>query len=222
MSSLPLEGPKPEEDPLPTPLSPHEQRLLRACLITLGILIVGTQIGVATSPYLVNNYPLLLVGISPLSRHVILVTPIVSPWWLLLTAGLRTFTFSILAFMVGRILGETALVWLENRSEGVGRFVRMLERFFERWSYLAVFFFPLGAMACIAGVGGMRPVGFLLCAVPGIAFRLGIYIWFADSLREPIKALLELIRSYQGPATGVLIFGIAAYQLFKWRRRRSG
>ncbi|MBW2294276.1 MAG: hypothetical protein JRG94_18485 [Deltaproteobacteria bacterium] len=46
-------------------LSSAERRIVRGCLFALGVLAVGTWIGVASSPYLATNYPLTLVGISP-------------------------------------------------------------------------------------------------------------------------------------------------------------
>jgi membrane protein DedA with SNARE-associated domain len=169
----------------------------------------------------VNNFPFVLVGISPLSRHIILVAPLVDPLLLLIVGGTRTLAFTTLSFWLGRTLGESALTWLDQRSKGASRIVRMMERFFRRWSYFAVFLLPLGAMACIAGVARMRPTGFFAVAIPGILFRLSLYAWFGESLREPILSLLGFIRIYQAEATVFLILGIGSYQLFKRRVRRS-
>lgn len=200
-------------------LNSEERRIVRGCLFALGALVVGTWIGIASSPYLVINYPLLLVGISPLSRHMILVAPVVGPWWLLLVGGARLLIFTALAYLLGRTLGEPGLSWLDQRADKTARFVRWLERFFQRWSYFAVFVFPLGAMACVAGVARMRPVGFFICAISGIAFRLSLFAWLASSIREPLMIVLEFIRTYQLPATGLCVVSVAAYQFFKWRRQ---
>jgi membrane protein DedA with SNARE-associated domain len=200
----------------------RDRKIVRVCLLMLGALTVGTWIGVATSPYLVNNYPLVLIGISPLSRHVILVAPLVGAPIVLLVCGLRTLTFTAVSYFLGRSIGEPGLVWLEQRSENAGRFVRWLERFFQRWSYLAVFVFPQGAMACVAGVARMRPFGFFVTATVGITFRLSLYVWLADSISGPIMRFLEFIRIYQFPATVVLVIGIGTYQVYKRRGRGRG
>jgi len=201
-------------------LSSAERRIVRGCLFALGVLAVGTWIGVASSPYLATNYPLTLVGISPLGRHIVLVAPLVTPGWLLLIGGARSLIFTAFSYKLGRTLGEPGLVWLDQRTEKTARFVRWLERFFRRWSYFAVFVFPLGVMAGIAGVARMRPVGFFICATCGIAFRVSLYIWLASSIREPIMALLEFIRANQVPATAVCVLGVSSYQYIKWRRRQ--
>ena len=211
----------PPTAPPTTELSARDRRIVRVCLLMLAALTVGTWIGVATSPYLVNNHPLVLIGISPLSRHMILVAPLVGAPMVLLVGGLRSLAFTAVAYFLGRSIGEPGLVWLEQRSENAGRFIRWLERFFQRWSYLAVFIFPLGVMACVAGVARMRPVGFFAAATAGIAFRLSLYVWLADSIREPIMRFLEFIRIYQVPATVVLVIGIGTYQVYKRRRRGS-
>jgi membrane protein DedA with SNARE-associated domain len=202
-------------------LSARDRRIVRACLMMLAGLTVGTWIGVATSPYLVNNHPLVLIGISPLSRHMILVAPLVGAPMVLLVGGLRSLAFTAVSFFLGRSIGEPGLVWLEQRSENAGRLVRWLERFFQRWSYLAVFIFPLSVMACVAGVARMRPYGFFAAAMAGIVFRLSLYIWLAESIRGPIMSFLEFIRAYQLPATVVLVIGIVTYQVYKRRRRGS-
>jgi membrane protein DedA with SNARE-associated domain len=202
-------------------LSARDRKIVRACLLTLATLTVGTWIGVATSPYLVNNHPLVLIGISPLSRHMILVAPLVGAPMVLLVGGLRSLAFTVVSYILGRSIGEPGLVWLEERSANAGRFVRWLERFFQRWSYFAVFVFPLGVMGCVAGVARMRPFGFFAAAIAGITFRLSVYVWLADSIRGPIMSLLEFIRIYQVPATVVLVIGVGTYQVYKRRGRGS-
>ncbi len=202
-------------------LSARDRRIVRVCLMMLAALTVGTWIGVASSPYLVNNHPLVLIGISPLSRHMILVAPLVGAPMVLLVGGLRSLAFTAVSYFLGKSLGEPGLVWIEQRAEKAGRFVRWLERFFQRWSYLAVFVFPLGVMACVAGVARMRPYGFFAAATAGITFRLSLYVLLADSIRGPIMRLLEFIRVYQVPATVVLVVGIGTYQVYKRTRRGS-
>lgn len=212
------------DDAAPTAgLSPRDRMIVRGCLAALGALSVGTWIGVGSSPYLVNNYPLLLVGISPISRHFILVASLVATPLLLLVGGLRSLAFTTFSYFLGRSLGEPGLVWLEQRSKRAGRFIRWLERFFLRWSYFAVFVFPLGAMAFVAGVARMRPLGFFAVAIPGIAFRLTLYVLLGESMREPILNFLAFLRTHQLPLTIACALSMAMYQLYKhkWRDRES-
>ena len=61
------------------PLGSEQQRIVRLSLTVLAVLGSGSMLGVAFSLYLVNHYPLLLIGLSPLGRHLFLVAPIVHP-----------------------------------------------------------------------------------------------------------------------------------------------
>ncbi|MCP4037174.1 MAG: hypothetical protein GY733_09580 [bacterium] len=202
-------------------LRPEDRRVVRRCLFVLGALAVCMWTGTATAPYLVNNYPRLLIALSPVSRHVVLVVPLVGPWWVLLIGGLRHLAFTAFSYFLGRAIGEPGIVWLERRAKAAGRFVRFIERFFQRWGYFAVFVFPLGAMAAIAGMARMNPTAFFVVAIAGIVFRLGLLALLATRLHGPITTLLELIREWQGPATLACIALVAGYQFYKWYKREE-
>lgn len=202
-------------------LTPEQTRIIKICLSAIGVLTVGTWTGIASAPYLMSNYPLVLIGISPVSRHMILVAPIVGPWWVLGVGGARTLLFTTVAYFLGRAIGEPGLVWLDQNSKNFSRFVRWLQRFFQRWGYAAIFVFPLGAMASIAGAARIPPVPFFVCATAGIVFRLSLLVLLAHSIREPLMELIELIRAYQLPATLFCIAAVGAYQWWKHRRRRA-
>ena len=59
-------------------LDSEQRKPVRLCLSVLGALGTASLIGVAFSLYLVNHYPLLLIALSPLGRHMVLVAPMVA------------------------------------------------------------------------------------------------------------------------------------------------
>ncbi|MDP6977233.1 MAG: hypothetical protein QF570_01370 [Myxococcota bacterium] len=208
-------------DSEPLLLSSEDRRVARLCFTVLGLLTLCMWTGIAMSPYLVNNHPLLLIALAPVSRHIVLVVPVVGGVAMIMVAGARHMAFTTFAFLLGRRIGEPGIAWLEARAEKSGRFVRWLQRFFRRWGYFAVFVFPLGAMAAIAGMARMNPKGFFSVAVAGVVFRLGLLALVASSLREPILWLLEIVRRWQGPATLACIALVAVWQFWKWRKRQA-
>jgi membrane protein DedA with SNARE-associated domain len=197
-------------------LSREQRRIARRCLLVLGLLGGGSMVGVASSLYLVSHYPLLLIALSPIGRHLILVAPIVNPYAFIAVAVGRRTAFYLACFYLGRALGAAAIDWLEARWPRSARFVRWLERLFERWSYAAVFLLPGPAMSTIAGDSTIHVGVFLALLTAGLVLRMLIVIWIGDWLREPIEVLLAWIREYWLPGTIVLIAGIALYQ----RRKR--
>jgi membrane protein DedA with SNARE-associated domain len=200
-------------------LTPEQRRTVARCLWTIGVLGAATLIGVGSSLYLVNSYPLLLIALSPLGRHLILVAPIVNPYAFVAVAVGRRAAFSVPFFYIGRALGPIAVQWLELRSPRAGQAVRWLERLFRRFekaSFAVVFFLPGPAISTIAGDSGMRSVVYLSMLVAGLVFRMLITLWIGDWLRGPIEILVGWIDQYRVPGTVVLVAGIAFYQ---WRQR---
>ncbi len=207
--------------PEPMLLDSDDRRIVRLCFSVLGALTICMWTGIATAPYLVNNHPLLLIALAPVSRHIVLVVPIVGGLVMIAIASVRHLLFTGFSFWLGRTIGEPGIGWLEARAEKTGRFVRWLQRFFNRWGYFAVFVFPLGVMAAIAGMAQMSPTGFFAVAIVGIVARLALLSLVATSLREPILWLLEIIREWQGPATLACIAVVGGWQFLKWRKRQA-
>lgn len=199
-------------------LTASERRVVRFCVTVLGLLSALTLLGVASSLYLVNHYPLLLISISPIGRHLLLVAPIVDPVAFVAVAVARTALSCFTFFFLGRALGPRGLVWLDSRAARTARFVRWLQRIFDRWSVPAVLFAGGPGMSSIAGVSGMRLGLFAPLVLIGLVGRMMGMLLFADWLREPILWLLVVIEEYQIPGTIVLVVLLIAWQ---WRKRRS-
>ena len=171
-----------------------------------------------SSLYLVNNYPLLLIALSPLGRHLILVAPIVNPYAFVAVAVSRRAALSVPCFYLGRALGPIAVQWLEWRSARAGQAIRWLERLFRRFekaSFALVFLFPGPAMSTIAGDSGMRSSVYLSMVIAGLVVRMLLTLWIADWPRGPIEIVVGWIGQYWVPGTIVLVAGIAFYQ---WRQ----
>jgi membrane protein DedA with SNARE-associated domain len=200
------------------PLGAAERAIARRCLSVLGVLSTGSLIGVAASLYLVNQHPLFLVALSPIGRHLILVAPIVDPFAFVAVAVTRRMLFYLACFHLGHALGPSGIVWIEARAARAARFVRWLERLFERRAHAVVFLLPGPTVSGLAGISGMRARVFVPLSVLGLVFRMLLVLGVAEWLRAPIEALLALIEEYWIPGTIVLVTGIALHQ---WRRRAA-
>jgi membrane protein DedA with SNARE-associated domain len=193
-------------------LSPEERRLAVRALSLMGFLGACSMVGVAFSLYLINHYPLLLVAISPIGRHLVLAAPNVDPFAFILVAGGRRLLFYVASFQLGTGLGPSGLIWLELRMARVARFVRLLERVFERWSYLVLVVIPGPTVSCLAGIARMPMRVFVPLVCVGLVLRMMIVIAMASWLREPIEALLELVDAYWVPGTILMVLGVLVYR----------
>ena len=207
---------QPFSDELPPELSGRlnadERRLAARSLALMGLLGACSMVGVAFSLYLVNHYPLLLVALSPIGRHLVLAAPNVDPLAFVLVAGGRRLLFYLGSFYLGSALGPTGLLWLEVKMARVARFVRFLERIFERWSYAVLLLTPGPTVSCLAGIARMPLRVYLPLVMVGLVLRMVLVILMASWLREPIEALLELIDAYWVPGTILMVLGVLVYR----------
>lgn len=197
-------------------LDSERRRIVRVCVSTLAALSSISLVGVAFSLYLVNHHPLLLVGMSPLGRHLLLVAPRVDPLALVAVVVVRRMLFYVASFHLGRALGPAGLVWIEARAARLGRLVRWLEQIFARASHGIVFCFAGPTLSAIAGASGMRASVFAALAAPGLVLRVLIVIGIAASVRGSIEIALAWIDAHWIPGT---IAMLALVALYRWRRR---
>jgi membrane protein DedA with SNARE-associated domain len=210
-------GPAPAGGPDPGWLLDAERRwTIRVCVSTLATLSSISLLGVAFSLYLVNHHPLLLVALSPIGRHLLLVAPSVDPFAFVAVVVARRMLFYLASFHLGRALGPAGIVWIEARAARFGRFVRWLERLFERGSYPIVFFLSGPTLSALAGASGMRPLTFAALAAPGLVLRAVVVLGVAASVRVYIETALAWIDDHWIPGT-VLMLALVA--LYRWRRR---
>lgn len=219
-SSIPRPpGPFWTELPEEPGLDPEAARITRACLSLLGLLSLGSMVGVTFSLYLVNNYPLLLIALSPLGRHLMLVAPTVDPIAFVMVGTARRALFYAPCYVLGRSLEERGLVWLESRAGWAVRFIRWLQGIFQHAPRSAVLLLPGPSMSAIAGMSGMRGPTFGLLVGAGLVLRMLFIVLVAEWFREPIEELLAWIERIWLPGTAVMLAGVLIYK--SWRRRRN-
>ncbi len=197
-----------------------DRTIVRRCVIVMGVLGSAGMIGVASSLYLANHYPLLLIGLSPIGRHLILVAPQVNPFAFVVVAVGRRLLFYLASFYMGRALGPSGIEWLAARAPRTGRLIGWLTRLFSRASYAVVLLLPGPAMSTIAGSAGMAPRVFIPLVTLGLVLRMLILLSIADWLREPIELVLAWIDEYWVSGTVLIVATGAAYQWIKRRRAR--
>jgi membrane protein DedA with SNARE-associated domain len=193
-------------------MTAEAQRMARLAGGTLAVLATGSVLGVASSLYLVNHHPLLLVALSPIGRHLLLVAPTVDPVAFVAVVVGRRMLFYLASFQLGRALGPPGVLWVEARARRFGRFVRWLERLFERFGGWLVLISAGPTVSALAGISGMRTRTFLALAIPGLALRMVLVVLVAEQLREPLEAALAWIDAHWVPGTVVLVSILAVHQ----------
>lgn len=184
------------------------------------MLSVGSMIGVGFFPYLVNHYPLLLVALSPLGRHLMLVVPIVDPVALVAVGVLRRGAFYLACFQLGRALGPAGVHWLEERAARFARALRWLEALFARAPRLVVLVMAGPTISMLAGMARMETATYIPLALVSLVVRLLVIVWFGEILREPIEWVLAWLDENWVSTTAVLVVATLGVQWWRIRRAR--
>lgn len=200
------------------PLDGEAQLRVRRWGTALGLLGSCSLLGVAFSPYLVTHWPLLLVALSPLGRHMVLVAPVVNPVAFFGVLVVRRLLFYLGCFQLGRALGPWAIPWVESRSRTFGRFLRFLERLFKRAPYAVVLVMAGPSVSALAGVSGMQTGAFVWLATASLAVRVLLVMLFAAWVREYLEIALGWVDAHWIPATAITASGVVLHQL--WQRRK--
>lgn len=193
--------------------------LSRLLLGALAALFGAATLGVALAPTLALKYPLILLALNPLPRHVILVAPHTPLVPLLIVVSLRGSCSCIIAFEVGRHYGPAGLELFERKSPRLAGFVRAFERVFLKAAPVFLILSPGPLTSTLAAVSGNRRwvtwllswCGFLIWAY--VNYRIGDWLkpWTA-----PIMAFIQRYLIETTVACAVIVF---AYQWIARRRR---
>jgi membrane protein YqaA with SNARE-associated domain len=193
---------------------------LRVLLIAAGVLTLVTSLGVAFAPALLTHAPLSLVAVSPLYRHMVLIAPQVEFWPFLLVALPSRMLGSVLGYVFGASYGEQSIVWMQGRSPRLGRFLRVLERWFRRAAPLLLFAWPGPLFCALAGAGGMSRWLFGVLATLGQALQVLIAYRLGEQLAPWLAPILAFFRDYTLSTTLVCVLAVLLYHW--WRRPRPG
>jgi len=192
------------------------------CLAALGAFTLASTIGVAFFPYLLANNPLLLVGLSPLFRHVVVVSPIVPAASLFAVVVPRHFAVDPFVYFLGRDYGPAAILWIERNSPGIGRFVRTLERLFARIGPIAVMFSPEVVVSTLAGAARVPFPLFVVMNVVGTIGTVIVARWFGTALESQIQVLVAFVRAHVVSTTVASVLLAVLFNAWSGRKRRSG
>lgn len=207
--------------PEPDDRAPVRHRTLVLLVAPVAVMVAMGYVADALWPTLVQDHPLVLLGLSARNRYVVLVAGRVAEWSYYLVGSLRLLAPDPLLFAIGWIYGPAAIRWMERRSPTGGRVMRTLERWFARWGHPLVVIAPNNYVCLIAGASGMSPAMFAFLDVTGTVGRLALLQVVGDVFSGPIDALLGWIGHYRIPLLVVSTLLVAVAVVGELRRSRA-
>ncbi len=195
-----------------------ERRLLVAGAI-LAVLYAASFVGIALTPLLVSEYPILMLLLQPTTGHILLVSARVGLVPLVVVVVLRRFAGHAVFFLLGQWYGERALRWVKGRGGSWSGPVETLEEFFARAGFVAVLLAPGTLVGLLAGASGMRRWQFAVLDLAGLLAQVLLVRFAAGVAADPLAVLVRFIDRNAGPLT--VVFAVAALLWLLVRRRRG-
>jgi membrane protein DedA with SNARE-associated domain len=187
----------------------------------VAVLTVGNFVGIGFSPVLATEWPLLLIALSPLGRHLVLVAPVTGLAPFVAVATARKLMSSMLGFGLGRAYGADGLRWAERRYPRTGKFLRWLERGLAAAGPLLVVLMPGPAVCALAGVARMRASLVLPLATIGNVGWMTVTWHVGEALGKWILPILAWVQAHVWEATAVCVAAVLLHQWWRRRKRRA-
>ncbi len=192
-----------EHDPkLPRPAHHIGRRRLTVIVAPIGVLWVCNLVGWIIGPQLVTEAPIALMALGPSNRNVVFAANAVQngrdAFGLYFAVGF----FRLLApdasfYLLGKLYGDRAIVWMENRTKTLGESMRSLERLFGRAGHALVVIMPNNPVCLLAGAAEMPVALFAGLNVAGTVGRMFLLYWIGDKLADPISWFLQVVKDYR-------------------------
>lgn len=202
----------------PAPL-PAPARARYAIVGFVGLLTVLSLIGVALSPYLLVEHPVLLVALSPLGRHLALAVAGADPTVLVIVTVVRRVIGELATYGLGVIYGYAAVRWMEARYPRLGGVVRWIEAQFNRFGAPLLVLAPAHSLALLAGAARVR------FGVVAVFLTLGETLWvigttyFGGAIAGWTRILTTFLSAYKLETTLVVFVLVMGRALWAWRKR---
>ncbi|MEZ4226484.1 MAG: VTT domain-containing protein [Polyangiaceae bacterium] len=196
--------------------------LLSALLAPIVLTTTATLTGTALAPKLLVSAPLLLIALNPVSRHLILVSPVTELGPYLAVAVTRLFLPDPFYFAIGRLWGKDAIAWVERRLGGAGRLVRGVEALFERAGWLVLMLAPVGLVCVLAGASRMSVRTFVLLNLAATVTWALIVRRLGDVFAGPVALVRQFVADNVLLLTGVSVLLVVIQLILQRRRSRQG
>lgn len=177
------------------------------------------MVGVAFSPYLAVEHPLLLVAASADVRHVLLAAGRVDPWLLLPIAIVRRILGMISTYAFGVLWGYTVLRWTARRSRWAAALIGLVERFFQKVGLPLLLFIPSYTLCMLAGAARLSWRGYLRVVVIGQIAFTGLLVAAGDALASWTLLVVEFLARHLYESTAIAISLVLVQQVISRRRR---
>lgn len=219
-----IEPPAPARPPPEAPVevaapAALSRRVRRFVVVWTALLSLLNTLGTAASPYLLVNHPLVLVGLSAESRHLLLAAGRTELLPLLIVGTARRFLSMTSTYGLAAVYGFTVVRWLERKHPRIGAVIRWVERLFGRIGMPLLVFAPTYTVNAVAGAARAPLLPFLGATLLGQALFVWVSVVSGDALSPWTEPVLAFIEEHLLTTTLVVALLVGLQQLLSRRAK---
>lgn len=205
----------------PTAPEPVAPGLVRLTLVVAALASGVNALGTALSPYLLVHQPLLLVGLAPEMRHLLLAAGHVDPVLLSVVAVLRRVLSMVSTWSLGYVYGFTVVRWMERRYPRLGAKVRWIEQVYGRIGPVVLCLIPGYTVSALAGAARTPARVFLPATLLGQVLWVVVNVWIGAAITDWTAPLMDYIQAHLWETTALAVALVGAQRLVSWLRKRN-
>lgn len=178
---------------------PPSRPVITAVGLALATMVIMSWVGDALTTTWAREHPAWLIALNSRNRVLALSTNQLDPWSYYGIASARLLIGDPLFYLLGLWYGDSAITWMEKRTQTWGDMLRQFERWFGKAAYPLVFLIPNQYICLFAGAAGMPVKVFAVLNVTGTFARLFVIRWVGDVFKAPIDDILGFFGEYRVP-----------------------
>jgi len=197
-------------------------RLRAAILGLVGFFTLITALGMAFSPYLLVEHPLVLLALAPEAQFLALAAANADPWLLFAITVPRRVIALAVTYGFGVLYGPVTIAWMLGRMPRLGRLLRWLERQQRRLGAPLLFLLPNYSLSMLAGSVGTPLRAALGAILLGQIVQTAATLYFGQLLSIWTQLLLDWLAERLVLATLICALVIGLQRLWAARERLWG
>lgn len=197
-----------------------DRRLIALSAIIAALYGLG-MMGLALTPILTREQPILLLLLNPTTTILLLVSARVDVVLLVTLVTARRFIVHIVFYLLGWWYVDAAIGWMLGRSTDVELLVGQAERIFRRIGWLAVLIWPGPLPSVLSGASRMPWPIFVAIDLSGTVASILLTRYAASIAANPLGIVLHFIDTNAEVLTIVCATAVALWLGIRWFQGRS-
>lgn len=198
-------------------------RTRRAILFSVGALSALAMLGTALTPYLLTEHPLVLLGLNPGGRNLMLVANRVDAFPAVVVGSLRRGLGFVSVYALACLYGQSAIEWVQARGGWAQRALSVVQRAYNRLGVWLVLLVPFSFVAAFAGLARLRWRHFVMAIIPGQIVVVFVGLYLGETTRAWTDPVVDFAAARTLEMTGAFVVAVVAQQLLvRWRTNARG